>query len=164
MSLDLSRFSSLAILLFVATAACGGGGGGGGGDDDDDGTSDLCLEAVDHSDIGWIEDNIFARSCTISGSCHVGAASSAQMLNLEPGNAEENLVGVPAKGEFAEGLSLVAPAEPDNSYLLVILGHFGEDDPRLPEDGNGNKITMPDNSPLLCQEKRDAIERWIEDL
>jgi hypothetical protein len=78
--------------------------------------------------------------------------------------AEANMVDVPAMGEFADGLDIVEPGQPDQSYLMVILGQFGTDDPRLPQDSAGNKITMPDSATgldLLCPEKRDAIERWI---
>lgn len=167
MSLELSRFSSLATLLLAFTLTACGGGGDDGGDDDGSSSSPECIEAEEQqiSDLGWIEDNIFARSCTLSeGSCHRAPANQAQDLVLDRGDAEESLVGVPAKGEFAGGMELVAPGDPQNSYLLVALGQFGTDDPRLPENSNGEKITMPDASPLLCQEKRDAIERWITEL
>ena len=75
--------------------------------------------------------------------------------------SEANLVGVPAVGDSADGLNLVEPGNPMESYLLIILGHYGTDDPRIPDDGNR---TMPFNSPLLCEQKRDAIERWVESL
>jgi hypothetical protein len=166
MSLYLSRFSSLATLLLLSMVACGGGGDDDGGDGGD-GPSAECLEAENHSDLEWIQDNIFTGTCALSASCHSGAATLAQDLNLEPGNAEADLVGVPAQGDFAEGLNLVEPGDPDNSYLMVVLGQFGTDDPRLPEDSAGDKITMPDSSTgldILCQEERDAIARWISSL
>jgi hypothetical protein len=40
---------------------------------------------------------------------------------------------------------------------MVILGEF----PGPPGMIDPLVGTMPSNSPLLCQEKRDAIERWI---
>ena len=48
----------------------------------------------------------------------------------------------------------MVPNQPSMSYLMVVLGHIdGPLDPRIG--------TMPYNSPLLCVEKREAIERWI---
>ncbi len=171
MSLKLSRFSSLAslciaslcLVLVVSGAACGGGGDDGGGD----GTSAECLEAEEHSDLDWIQEKIFTVSCSLSTSCHRGSANSALGLNLEAGMSEANMLDVPAMGEFADGLDIVEPGVPEESYLLVILGQFGTDDPRLPQDSAGNKITMPDSATgldPLCEPKRDAIERWITDL
>jgi hypothetical protein len=167
MSLKLSRFSSLAspcivslsLVLAVSAAACGGGDDGGG-----DGASAACIEAEEHSDLEWIQENVFTVSCALSTSCHRGSANSALNLNLEAGMAEANMLDVPAMGEFADGLDIVEPGQPDQSYLMVILGQFGTDDPRLPQDSAGNRITMPDSATgldLLCPEKRDAIERWI---
>lgn len=111
-----------------------------------------CMEATEHSDLAWIESEIFAPSCAAFGPCHQGAASSAGDLNLEEGNSEANLVGV-ASGLFPE-YDLVVPGDPDASYLMIILGH--RDGPIDPSTG-----TMPFNNPLLCVEKREAIERWI---
>jgi hypothetical protein len=167
MRLDLSGFSSLATLLLVSVVSCGGGDGGGGDDGGDDGgdeVSAVCMEATEHSDLEWIQDEIFTVNCAAFVSCHSGDANLARGLNLEAGNSEAALVGVPAQGELAEGLRLVEPGQPDQSYLLVMLGQFGEDDPRIPRDAAGDPITMPQDSPLLCQEKRDAIERWISGL
>lgn len=48
----------------------------------------------------------------------------------------------------------VVPGDPQRSYLMVILGHVPG--PLAPNVG-----TMPYNEPLLCAEKRQAIERWI---
>jgi hypothetical protein len=159
MSLRLSVFPSLGttLLLASALAACGGG--------DDDDTSDgddsaACEEATQQSDLAWIQENIFDRSCNISGSCHTGDAPDAQGLSLDADVAQENLVGVPAQGENAAGLNLVEPGNPDQSYIMVVLGEFGADDPRLSDQG-----LMPPNSAFDCRdEKRGAIGRWIESL
>jgi hypothetical protein len=157
MSLRLSVFPSLSTLsLALILAACGGGDD----DDDGDGPSASCLEAEDHSDLAWIQENIFNGGCALAAACHKGDAPDANGLNLEAGMSEANLVGVPAVGDSADGLNLVEPGNPMESYLLIILGHYGTDDPRIP-DGTG---PMPFNSPLLCEQKRDAIERWIESL
>lgn len=167
MSLKLSRFSSFAALSLASLSlflvvSCGGGDDG--DSDDGDGTSAACLEAEEHSDLDWIQENIFTVSCSLSTSCHRGSANSALGLNLEAGMSEANMLDVPAMGEFADGLDIVEPGAPEESYLMVILGQYGTDDPRLPQDSAGNRITMPDSATgleLLCQEKRDAIERWI---
>src|SRR5688572_32620636 len=121
-----------------------------------------CLEAVEHSGFEWIQDNIFSKQCSAFSSCHKGNATSAGELNLEEGNTFENVVDVKSDvcEEYPgcdENLDIVEPGVPEKSYMLIILGHYGEDDPRIdPEVG-----TMPFNNRPICQEKRDAIERWI---
>ena len=118
-------------------------------------TSPSCIDARDHSDLAWIEENVLAPSCAAFSSCHQGNALSAGGLNLEPGMAVAALVDVPS--ELAPGMALVAPGSPEESYLLVILGQYGADDPRIdPSVG-----TMPASNDLLCADKRDAISRWI---
>jgi hypothetical protein len=157
MSLRLSLSSVLpTLLLSCAAAACGGG------DDDDasDGGNTECEEALEHSDLDWIQENVFNGSCASATACHRGDAEEANGLNLEAGNSQANMVNVPAMADSADGLDLVEPGDPESSYLMVILGQFGEDDPRIPESTG----TMPFNSGLLCQEERDAIARWIDSL
>ena len=150
------------LALLALLAACGGGGGEEEGPPDAMGPSQACLDAVDHSDFEWIQDNIFSKQCSAFSSCHKGSATSAGELNLEEGNTFENVVDVKADVCEAypgcdENLDIVEPGAPEKSYMLIILGHYGEDDPRIdPEVG-----TMPFNNRPICQEKRDAIERWI---
>jgi hypothetical protein len=117
--------------------------------------SPSCLEAAEHSDLEWIQENVITPTCAAFSACHKGAASAAGDLNLEAGMFEANVVDVPS--ELAPGLDLVEPGSPEDSYMMIILGHYGDDDPRIDDDVG----TMPYNLPLLCQEKRDAIERWI---
>lgn len=142
-------------------AACGGSDSGGtdGGGGADAGVSPACMEATQHSDLEWIQSNVLNGSCALSASCHQGSAQAALGLNLEAGMTETNTVGVQAQEPNAGGLNIVEPGDPENSYMMIILGQYGADDPRLPAVG-----TMPYNSPMLCQEKRDAIQRWIESL
>lgn len=113
-----------------------------------------CAEARDHSDLAWIQDNIFTPSCGSFSVCHQGVANAALGLNLEAGNTEGNLVGQPSVGNPAE--TLVVPGDPANSYLMVVLGSYDRSDLTYE--------TMPPNNPLVCVEKRDAIERWIQSL
>ncbi|MEZ4366871.1 MAG: hypothetical protein R2939_11350 [Kofleriaceae bacterium] len=110
-----------------------------------------CIAATQHSDLRWIEDNIFDRSCVFS-SCHEGSAQSAGGLNLEPGEAHASLVNQPS-GLFPDW-DLVVPGDPARSYLLVITGH-------RPGPINTDIGNMPYDNQLLCVEKREALERWI---
>lgn len=158
-----------AVGLVVSLAVIIGCGTSVGGDDDavDAGTPDAsasCIEAASHSDLEWIQDEIFTRSCSGFTSCHKGSASSAAGLNLEAGMTEANVVNMPALSEPAalDDWLLVVPGDPANSYLMVLIDHDskgGRFSGPLPEAG-----TMPYNNPLLCLEKRQAVERWINSL
>lgn len=146
---------TLALLLLVLPACSG---------DDDDGASadampdPLCVEAESHSDLEWLQENVFTRSCSQFSSCHMGNAPSAGGLNLEAGMVEENVVNV--ESDLAPGMDIVEPGAPADSYMMVILGAFGADDSRIdPSVG-----LMPFNNELLCSQKIDAIGRWIESL
>jgi hypothetical protein len=149
------------LMCALLLSACSGSGGPD-ADPADAFHDPRCDEAVNHSDLEWIQDNIFSRTCSAFSSCHKGNATSAGMLNLEEGNTFENIVDVRADvcEEFAgcdEALDIVEPGVPEKSYMLIILGHYGEGDPRIdPEVG-----TMPFNNQPICEEKRLAIERWI---
>ena len=113
-----------------------------------------CMEAMDKSDILWIQDNIF-NSCAAFSVCHQGAANSAGGLNLESGFAEAAMVNVDSV--LFPDYKLVVPGDPDNSYLMTILGAV--DGPL--KDGVG---TMPYNNPTLSEPKLEAISRWISAL
>jgi hypothetical protein len=148
-----SRFATLSIViaaLALGLAACG--------DDDpppvdppDAGVDPKCAEATTHSDLAWIQENILTPSCADFTPCHKGRALQAQGLNLEDTKSRENLVGIPSV--LFPQYDLIKAGDPDSSYLMIVLGH--KPGP-LPEKG-----TMPYNNPMLCVEKRDAIERWI---
>lgn len=152
----LSRFPTLAALLLLGPAACG-----------DDGATMVdamppdanprCLEAVDHSDLAWIQENVFTPSCSRFTACHQGRALMANELSLEDGDAHAQLVGVASVEENADGMLRVAPGDPENSYLMVLLGYYGSDHPAIGDGG-----LMPYNSPLLCDEMQEAVKRWIE--
>ncbi|MBT8495078.1 MAG: hypothetical protein KJO07_18680, partial [Deltaproteobacteria bacterium] len=85
----------------------------------------------------------------------VGAATTAGGLNLEPGESEAAVVGVPS-ASFEDWL-LVEPGLPESSYLLVILG--GAPGPVDPSVG-----LMPLRAPALCRPMVDAVGRWIAEL
>jgi len=129
-----------------------------GGDDDGaadasiDAISASCLEALDHSDLTWIQDRVLQPGCAGFTACHMGAASEAGGLSLERGQTHAQLVGVDS--DLFPQFKRVAPGDPANSYLMIIVGQY----PGPIDDKAG---TMPYNSALLCKEKRDAMERWI---
>lgn len=93
---------------------------------------------------------IFTQNCALSG-CHIGASPPAA-LNLEAGQAFNNLVGV-ASTEMP-ALNRVQPGDPDASYLFK--KHRGDAD----ISGSRMPLTNPtffdDNPDLL-----DLEEAWI---
>lgn len=113
--------------------------------------SQTCIDAKSHSDLAWIQDNIFTKSCAFSG-CHRGAAASAGSLSLEAGVSHDALVGQSAKTEV--GWKRVDAGKASTSYLLVAMGAMQGP---VPTGG-----VMPLGSPALCQDKLDAVQRWVE--
>jgi hypothetical protein len=145
----------------LALAACGGGGETSAADA---APSPACQEATSHSDLQWVQENIFTASCAGFSSCHQGSATQAANLNLEAGQAEANLVNRIASSEGLDGLNLtlVVPGDSSSSHLMVIMDHEskgGRLQGPLPSRG-----TMPLNNPLLCRQKLDALARWIDSL
>ncbi|HEU0029263.1 MAG TPA: hypothetical protein VFQ53_01435 [Kofleriaceae bacterium] len=123
--------------------------------------SAACQEATTYSNLASIEDKIFKTSCIFSG-CHNGGATDAGMLDLRTGMAFSHLVGVASKVET--GRTLVVAGDPAKSYLLVMIGQIAPQNADPPTVAPPASIgLMPQNSggQLLCQEKRDAIQRWI---
>ena len=106
-----------------------------------------CEEAVYHSDLAWIQAKVFDVSCTTM--CH-GQTPPAAQLSLKPDQARAALVNVRST-EFPDWTRVV-PGAPGQSMLMVQLG--GEPGPAL-------EGTMPWGMPKLCNEKIDAIRRWI---
>lgn len=148
----LSYFPTLAALGLVVLSACS----------DDAPAADagpppdadpLCLEAVNHSDLDWLQTNVFTPSCSRFTACHQGNALMAGELSLELGETHPEMVGV--ESSLFPEFDRVVVGDSAASYLMVQLGSI--DGPRT-EAG-----TMPYNSPLLCVEMRDAIARWIDE-
>lgn len=106
-----------------------------------------CEEAVYHSDLAWIQEQVFDVSCTTK--CH-GDSPPAAMMSLVPGASHDSLVDMPST-QFS-GWIRVKPGNPGASMLLVQLG--GEPGPEL-------EGYMPWGMPRLCDEKIDAIRRWV---
>jgi hypothetical protein len=133
-----------------------------------DGTVQACVDAADHSDLTWIEGNIFPK-CTFSG-CHNGAMTDGGRLDLQPGKSHASLVN--ADSRIAAGPTLVGPAKlvtpgmPTQSYLLVMLHQLtpAQHDPPL-DPPPANIGFMPQNAggAITCCQKLDAVQRWIEE-
>jgi hypothetical protein len=142
----------LTVSLLLAAAACGGDDDGGA---PDAGLSASCQEATTRSDFEFVQESILSASCSLSTSCHAGPAPAGG-LSLVDGDSEAALIAVGSTLE--PDFNLVEPGDPDASYLLMILGR----EP-LPA---GVVITnpMPQANPPLCDEKIEAVARWVEQL
>jgi hypothetical protein len=139
-----------ATLLVCSMVACSGDDGG--GDGGVDAISASCMEATTHSDLAWLQEKIFTPSCSAFVSCHKGAALEAGGMSLEDGQVIPQNVNIDST--LFPQFKRIVPGDPANSYMMIILGEFPG--PLDPEVG-----TMPYNNPKLCQEKLDAVERWI---
>lgn len=142
--------TSCGTLLVVALAGCSGDDGN--GDGGVDAISASCLEATMHSDLAWLQEKVFTPGCSAFVSCHKGLALEAGGLSLEPGEVIPQTVNVDS--DLFPQFKRIAPGDPANSYMMIIMGEFPG--PIDPDVG-----TMPYNNPKLCQEKLDAVERWI---
>ena len=140
----------MSTLLILTMAACSGDDGN--GDGGVDAISASCMEATTHSDLAWLQEKVFTPSCSAFVSCHKGAALEAGGLSLEPGQTIPQTVNIDS--DLFPAFKRIVPGDPANSYMMIILGEFAG--PLDPEVG-----TMPYNNPKLCQEKLDAVERWI---
>lgn len=109
--------------------------------------SGSCAEATQHADFAWIQDHVFTPTCT-GAPCH---DSTEPTLSLTKGNAYSNLVDQPT--ESLSGWTRVVPGSPQTSYLMVALRRAPG-----PEPASG---FMPLDAEPLCDEKLDALERWI---
>ena len=146
-------------LALIATmcAACGtnppGVDGGG------DASPQVCLDAKMHSDLTWIQDNIFTKQCAFSG-CHNGGANPAGMMDLRAGMAHAHVVNVTSMLDTTR--KIVVPGDAAKSYMLVMIGEIQPAMADPPASAIRSDVgPMPQGSPLLCIEKRDAIQRWI---
>lgn len=136
----------------------------------DAGPSPSCVEAQSHSDLAFIEDQIFKFSC-IASSCHDGIGANAGELNLKKDMSHAALVGVDARTDSEASPSgsykLVVAGEPKQSYLMFMIRHYSGDEMVPPAGAPDPNIGwMPQDIsgelPPMCIEKREAIVRWIE--
>lgn len=117
-----------------------------------------CTDAVGHSDLAWIETNVFKGSCDSSG-CHNGAAGNDSIVDLSPGASYAHLVDFTSNIDSSR--KLVVANNLAASYLLLMLGDVAPANASPPASGLPPAGRMPQGSPQLCCQKLDAIERWI---
>lgn len=132
-------------VLFATLIACSSSTPGG----TEENMSPSCMEATTHSDLAWIQTNVFDKTCAVSG-CHDSRGHEGGLV-LTDGMSRANLVGVASTS--GDGWKRVTAGNPDASYLMVALGQAAGP---MPEDGY-----MPLRSAALCQAKLDAVARWI---
>jgi len=108
----------------------------------------LCEEAALHSDLAWIEANVFVPQCS---SCHGGAEPDAG-LRLTAGQSHHSLVNVVSSTKGTPWVR-VKPGSVADSYLMVALD-------RTPGPPSSLGF-MPLGAPPLCTQMLEAIERWI---
>lgn len=120
-----------------------------------DSMSAACMAATSHSDLTWIQANVFTPQCTFSG-CHNGENTKQGKIDLRDGHSFATLVNGPSA--LTPGATLVTPGDPATSYLEVMLGTQPGNVPStvglMPQSNGGM---------LLCCQKLDAIDRWIMD-
>ena len=110
----------------------------------------VCQQATQHSDLAWIQDNVFSSTCA-RAQCHA-SNNQAGGLVLETGMSHDYLVNRPSTVQT--GMMRVLPGDADHSYLLVAIGGASG----TPPEGT----VMPwGGLPMLCGEEIDAIRRWV---
>ncbi|MGH2931077.1 MAG: hypothetical protein ACRDL8_22930, partial [Solirubrobacteraceae bacterium] len=92
------------------------------------GTVAACMEAPNHSDLTWIQQNVITPKCTFSG-CHNGESTPQGEVDLRAGMAQAHLVGFTSMLEPSR--KLVVAGQPTQSYLDVMIGNIqpGQADP-----------------------------------
>lgn len=131
----------MVIALATLAVACGE-------DEEDPMVSPECQEATEHSDLDWLQTFVFTPGCAQGRTCH-NFNTPIVGISLDIGDTEAALIDQPSVRVPSE--TLVIPGDPENSFLMVILGS---------RDGENPAGLMPPED-ALCVEKRDAIERWI---
>ena len=91
----------------------------------------------------FVQENVFNLSCALSG-CHSGST----FPDLSAGQAYANI----ANAAGSQGLKLIAPGDPDNSYLYIkVTSGPGMSGSRMPQGG----APLPPTT-------IDALRDWIE--
>jgi hypothetical protein len=124
-------------------------------------TSQPCMDATMHSDLAWIEQNVFAASCNFAA-CHDGGNTAQGKVDLRPGKSGAHLV------DFASVIDptrkLVVPNDVDASYLMLMVRDVAPamaNPPASPPPGSVGYMPQTSGSATLCCQKLDALERWI---
>ena len=121
--------------------------------------SPACVDAVNHSDLPWIEQNIFAPSCNFQGSCHDGSNSLQGKVDLRATKSYAHLVNYSSVLDPTR--KLVVPNDVEASYLMLMLRDVAPAMANPP--GKAPSVGfMPQNTgTTLCCQKLDTLERWI---
>jgi hypothetical protein len=131
------------------------------------GTSNACMTV--QPTFSSIYTNVLAGNLCNAGACHDGNAQTPQgKVDLSgPGSAYTHLVNFDSI--LTPGRKLVVPSMPTASYLLVMLGKVQPKDatptPAPPIPGNVGYMPQtgdPSKPMLLCCQKLDAIDMWIQ--
>ena len=125
-------------------------------------TSQPCLDAVTHSDLAWIQQNVFTASCVFSG-CHNGANTRAGRVDLRAGMSHSHLLN--ATSGLDSTRKLVVANDVNASYLMLMLGFVPPemaDPPGSPPPASVGYMPQSSGGQLLCCQKLEALERWIE--
>lgn len=85
-------------------------------------------------------------------SCHTVKEHKADLI-LEPGRGREAMVGVPSTQVPA--MLLVAPGDPEASYLWLKIEHTAPEGKGMPRTVVGSKLLPP--------AERELYRRWIAD-
>jgi hypothetical protein len=124
-------------------------------------TSAACMAATSHSDLTWIQANVFDKQCTFSG-CHNGANTAAGKVDLRAGKSYAHLVNFSSAIDTSR--KLVVASDGKSSYLEVMLGIIAGADatpPAAPPRSDVGWMPQDNGGNLLCCQKLDAIDRWI---
>lgn len=114
-----------------------------------------CTAADAHSDLTWLQANVFTPNCG-SAICHGGSVEP----DLQAGATHGSLVTV--SSSIFTDRDLVTPGDINASFLMFMLGYYAADQATpigatLPQPGGYMPLGLP---PLCCQKLR-AVERWI---
>ena len=94
-----------------------------------------------------VQEVIFTQSCAFSG-CH-GGGSPAQGMNLQNGQAFENIVGVASNEQ--PSLNRIEPGSPETSYLFL----------KVTGDSSITGSRMPVGGAALSSDQIELLRQWI---
>jgi len=144
--------SLIAVLTLCVAIGAGCSGGGGDDDDDDDAATTpgpVCTPLA--STLTTIQSAIFSPQCAFA-SCHDSAAPAGNLDLSSAATSRAEMLDVNSAGTFnAANIAIVDSGNAAASFLyLKVTGANGI---------SGGP--MPDTGQVLCAEKVDAIEAWI---